>query len=124
LRRRGIDARLPEQVVDVTADCVVDCTGHPDGFATARALLRPRGQLVLKSTYHAKVRTDLTGLVVDEITLVGSRCGPFAPALRLLQRGLIGVASLVDSIYDLDQGLEAFERAKARGALKVLVSME
>jgi len=124
LRRRGIDARLADQVAGLKADCVVECTGRPEGFAAARALLRPRGRLVLKSTYHGEVTADLTGLVVDEIALVGSRCGPFAPALRLLQRDLVDVASMIDSVYTLDQGLAAFERAKARGALKVLVSAE
>lgn len=121
LRRRGIEARLAEQTQSLVADCVVECTGRPEGFAAARALLRPRGRLILKSTYHGQVSADLADLVVDEIVLLGSRCGPFAPALRLLQRGLIDVASLVDSVYHLDQGLAAFQRATARDALKVLV---
>ena len=128
LRRRGIDARLADQATairaDCGADCVVECTGRAEGFATARALLRPRGRLVLKSTYHGQVTADLAALVVDEIALIGSRCGPFAPALRLLRRGLVDVASMIDRVYPLDQGLAAFERAKAPGALKVLVSAE
>ena len=124
LRRRGLDARLADSPLAGQADVVVDCTGHADGFATARALVRPRGRLVLKSTYHGQTVTDLTGLVVDEITLLGSRCGPFAPALRLLQRRLVDVASLVEAIYPLEEGVAAFERASQKGARKVLVRVE
>ena len=124
LRRRGIDARLPEEIAGAQADCVVECTGRAEGFAQARAWVRPRGRLVLKSTYHGDVQADLTSLVVDEITLVGSRCGPLGPALRLLERELVDVASLVDSVYEMDEGLAAFERAATKGALKVLVTMD
>ncbi len=103
------------------ADVVVDCTGHPDGFALARRLVRPRGALILKSTFHGNNRINLSALVVDEVSLIGSRCGPFAPALRLLAQGLIETAPLIDATYSLDDGLAAFERAASRGALKVLV---
>ena len=124
LRRRGIAVRLADDLSALgEADIVVECTGNPDGFAAARRLLRPRGTLVLKSTYHGLASVDLTGLVVDEITLVGSRCGPFAPALRLLASGLVEVEPLIDAVYPLDEGLAAFERAATRGTLKVLLSV-
>ncbi|HOG48507.1 MAG TPA: alcohol dehydrogenase catalytic domain-containing protein [Anaerolineae bacterium] len=124
LRRRGVAACLEGDVpsaLERACDVVVDCTGKAEGFALARRLVRPRGRLVLKSTFHGKNEVDLTGAVVDEVALLGSRCGPFAPALRLLERGLVDVESLVDSEYVLDDGLRAFERAATRGALKVLV---
>lgn len=121
LQRLGIETRLAAEAADLRADCVVDCTGHPEGFALARSMLRPRGRLILKSTYHGRIEADLTGLVVDEITLVGSRCGPFAPALRLLQRRLVDVTGLIDSLFRLEDGLTAFARAGTPGALKVLV---
>jgi len=121
LQRLGIETRLAAEAADLRADCVVDCTGHPEGFALARSMLRPRGRLMLKSTYHGRIEADLTGLVVDEITLVGSRCGPFAPALRLLQRRLVDVTGLIDSLFRLEDGLTAFARAGTPGALKVLV---
>jgi len=70
-------------------DVVVEATGTPGGFATARRLVRPRGTIVLKSTYHGAVDANLTLVVVDEVTLVGSRCGPFEPALRLLAQNLV-----------------------------------
>ena len=121
LARRGIPTALEAEAEGLAADVVVECTGRPEGFAAARRILRPRGTLVLKSTYHGYVEADLTGLVVDEITLVGSRCGPFPPALRLLQRGLVDVRSLISAVYPLAQGVEAFARAAEPGVLKVLL---
>lgn len=121
LARRGIPTALESEAEGLTADVVVECTGRPEGFAAARRILRPRGTLILKSTYHGQVEADLTGLVVDEITLVGSRCGPFPPALRLLQRGLVDVRALVSATYPLAQGVEAFARAAEPGVLKVLL---
>jgi len=137
LQRRGIATMLasqpPAELADVAchpvrpgpgvADVVVDCTGHPDGFALARGLLRPRGTLVLKSTFASQQGAELTPLVVSETTLVGSRCGPFAPALRLLRRDLVDVRSLIAATYPIDDGLAAFRRAQAKGTLKVLVRM-
>ncbi len=79
---------------------------------------------MLKSTYHGLTSVDLSSLVVDEISVVGSRCGPFAPALRLLAAGLVDVEPFVDAVYSLDEGLAAFERAATRGTLKVLLSMD
>ncbi|MGB9776304.1 MAG: MDR/zinc-dependent alcohol dehydrogenase-like family protein [Anaerolineae bacterium] len=124
LARRGIPTALESEAEGLEADVVVECTGRPEGFAAARRILRPRGTLVLKSTYHGRGEADLTGLVVDEITLVGSRCGPFPPALRLLERGLVDVRSLVSATYPLTQGVEAFARAAEPGVLKVLLRME
>ena len=125
LRRRGIAVRLAGETLSAgQADIVVECTGSSGGFAAARYLLRPRGTLVLKSTYHGLTSVDLSSLVVDEIAVVGSRCGPFAPALRLLAAGLVDVEPFVDAVYSLDEGLAAFERAATRGTLKVLLSME
>ena len=123
LWRRGIDARLADELPTEKADVVVDCTGHPSGFAAARGLVKPRGTLVLKSTFHGDMEVNLSMLVVDEITLIGSRCGPFAPALRLLERGLVDVESLISATYLLDEGLAAFERAQDKGILKVLLTL-
>jgi len=125
LRRRHIAVRSADDRFALgEADIVVECTGGPAGFTAARRLLRPRSTLVLKSTYYGLASVDLTGLVVDEITLVGSRCGPFAPALRLLAAGLVDVEPLIDDVYPLDGGLVGFERAATRGTLKVLLSMD
>jgi threonine dehydrogenase-like Zn-dependent dehydrogenase len=121
LAARGIATQLGSEGVEPGADLVVECTGQAGGFATARRLVRPRGTLVLKSTYHGLVEADLSSLAVDEIQIVGSRCGPFVPALRLLARGLVDVRPFVEAEYPLDEALAAFEHASRRGARKVLL---
>ena len=121
LTARGIVTQLGSEGLEPGADLVVECTGQAGGFAAARRLVRPRGTLVLKSTYMGLVEADLSSLVVDEIRIVGSRCGPFAPALRLLARGLVDVRSLIEAEYSLDDALAAFEHAGRRCARKVLV---
>lgn len=122
LKRRGIRTYGTDEHLTPGADVVVEATGHAEGFALARSLLRPRGTLVLKSTFHGSAEVDLSALVVDEITVLGSRCGPFAPALRILEQGLVDVASLIERIYPLDEGVAAFEHAARPGALKILLS--
>jgi len=123
LARRGIPTALDDAPVEPGVDLVVEATGHPEGYAAARRLVRPRGAIVLKSTYHGSLEANLTMVVVDEVTLVGSRCGPFAPALRLLERGLVDVVPLIQARYPLDQALAAFEHAARPGTLKILVEM-
>lgn len=123
LARRGIRVAASPDEVDRGADVVVEATGTPQGFATARQLVRPRGTIVLKSTYHGALNVNLTMVVVDEVQLIGSRCGPFAPAIRLLEQRLVDVDSLIQARYPLDRGLAAFERAATKGTLKVLLEM-
>jgi threonine dehydrogenase-like Zn-dependent dehydrogenase len=119
----GVQVRLADESLPVhEADVVVECTGSPRGFESARRLLRPRGALVLKSTYHGALSVDMSGLVVDEITLVGSRCGPFAPALRLLASGLVDPRALISETFALGQAGPAFARAASPGVLKVLLA--
>lgn len=104
------------------ADVVVEATGSPQGFTQASQLVRPGGTLVLKSTFAAPLSDfDLSRLVVDEITLVGSRCGPFAPALRLLSSGLVKIDPMIHGCYALDQGVAALEHASRKGVLKILI---
>ena len=124
LARRGIQTLDAEGLSPAAWDLVVECTGHPEGFAAARRALRPRGTLVLKSTYAGALTLDASALVVDEVTLVGSRCGPFAPALRLLAERRVEVEPLVDARYPLRQGLEAFAHAARPGVLKVLLDAQ
>jgi threonine dehydrogenase-like Zn-dependent dehydrogenase len=122
LEQRGIRTQLAGEEIEPGADVVVEATGSAEGFATARSLVRPRGMLVLKSTFHGDVTLNLSMLVVDEITLLGSRCGPFPAALRLLEQRLVEVEPMIHATYPLDQGLAAFEQAAAPGVLKVLLS--
>jgi len=122
LERRGIRTQLTGKDIEPEADVVVEATGSAEGFATACSLVRPRGTLVLKSTFHGDVALNLSMLVVDEVTLLGSRCGPFPAALRLLEQRLVEVEPLIHATYPLEQGLAAFEQAAAAGVLKVLLS--
>ena len=92
-------------------DLVVDATGQPAGLAIARSLARPRGTIVLKSTFHGETSVAFAPLVVDEITLVGSRCGPFPAALDRLAAHRIDARPLVDDVFGLDRFAEAFEAA-------------
>ena len=121
LAARGIATTTADRLEPRAADLVVECTGHPDGLELARRAVRPRGTIVLKSTYHGKAEVDLARFVVDEITLVGSRCGPFAPALALLASGRVDPRPLVEARYPLAEAVAAFEHAARLGALKVLV---
>jgi alcohol dehydrogenase len=94
-------------------DLVVDATGQPEGLPVAKRLVRPRGTIVLKSTFHGEARVALAPIVVDEITLVGSRCGPFGAALDLLANRRIDARPLIDAVYPLDRVVDAFEAAAA-----------
>ncbi|HEY9691152.1 MAG TPA: alcohol dehydrogenase catalytic domain-containing protein [Oculatellaceae cyanobacterium] len=123
LAQRGIKTNFVEAVTERTFDLSVECTGNPDGFAIARRALRPRGILVLKSTYSGQLTFDASSLVVDEITLIGSRCGSFPPALDLLATGQVDVEPLIQARYSLGEGLAAFDHAQKRGVLKVLLQM-
>ncbi|MCP4200853.1 MAG: alcohol dehydrogenase catalytic domain-containing protein [bacterium] len=123
LEGRGIEVIGPEDVAAGSFDVAVECTGNSAGFEMARRALRPRGTLVMKSTYAGKLAIDVSSLVVDEITLIGSRCGPFAPALELLAAGRVDVESLIEQRFPLADGLTAFERAAQPGVLKVLLDI-
>ena len=102
-------------------DLVVEATGSADGLVLAMAATRPRGTLVLKSTVAATAALTLAPLVVDEITVVGSRCGPFAPALSALAAGSVDVRSLIAARHSLRDGVEAMRHAAEPGVLKVLI---
>src|SRR5262249_3384837 len=116
--RLGLDTRAPEP----DADLVVDATGSAGGLAAALALVRPRGTVVLKTTIAAEHRVDLARAVVNEVTVLGSRCGPFAPALAALAAGAVPVTPLIEAVHSLAEGIEAFTRAGRPGALKVLIA--
>ncbi len=122
LARRGARTCLADAPVDGPFDVVVEATGSPEGFARARALVRPRGTLVLKSTFFGATSVEMAPLVIDEITLVGSRCGPFAPAIRALDAGRIDPSPLIEETFALRDGVAALARAAERGVGKVLLA--
>lgn len=102
-------------------DVAVEATGSPSGFEIAASAVRPRGTLVLKSTYRGTLTLDLAPFVVDEITVVGSRCGPFDRALRALAAGEVDPSPLIEARVPLSDALEAMRAAAEPGAMKVLL---
>ncbi len=123
LARWGIASCDAADLEPERAQVVVDCTGKAEGFADALRLVESRGTIVLKSTYHGMPQIDMTQIAVREIKVVGSRCGPFKAALRLLERNLVDVESLIDARYSLDCAVEAVEHARSTGTLKVILQV-
>ena len=120
----GITTRAVDDVVPRhDQDVVVDCTGSAAGLELAMAMVRPRGTIVLKSTVAAGGAVNLAPLVIDEVTVLGSRCGPFADALAGLAERRVDVTSLIHRRFKLDQGVEAMRVAGTPGVLKVLIAM-
>ncbi len=123
LKMRGIPTTTDPESIHGMFDVVVDCTGQASGFELARKLVRPRGTLVLKSTFHGAQEMPFAPIVIDEISIVGSRCGPFEPALRLFEKNLVDVDSMISAELPIVRGLEAFELAATPGMLKVQIKM-
>jgi threonine dehydrogenase-like Zn-dependent dehydrogenase len=123
LGARGIYSITQEEIQPRQWDIVVDATGSPDGISLARKAVRPRGTLVMKSTYKGNININLSSIVVDEITVVGSRCGPFEPALRLLEKRVVDPTVLISAQYKLRDALKAFEHAAQPGVLKVQIEL-
>lgn len=103
-------------------DVAVEATGSSDGFNLARNAIRPRGTLVLKSTYKGDMTVNFSSIVVDEITMIGSRCGPFAPALRLMEKREVDPTVLIADEYKLKDAVKAMEKAGQAGVLKILIA--
>lgn len=120
-REAGVDARPAQKLPTAAYDFVVDATGSGDALRQAVAMTRPRGTVILKSTIHGLTKMDAAPVIVNEITLIGSRCGRFEPALRLLQQGKVRVGDLISEILPLGRAPLAFRRAATRGVLKVLL---
>jgi len=123
--KKGIQVRSVEECVPKAEhDLVVECTGEAAGLNLACRLVRPRGTIVLKSTYAADSRLNLSPVVVNEITLLGSRCGPFAEAINALARRQIDVLSMITKQFPLSRGVEAFAAAAEPQHIKVLLKAE
>jgi threonine dehydrogenase-like Zn-dependent dehydrogenase len=121
LAARAIRVITEEEIQPWRWDVVVEATGSPAGFSLARQAVRPRGTLVLKSTYKGGLNVNFSAIVVDEINIIGSRCGPFEPALRLMESRQVDPTVLIADEFKLHDALKAFERAAEPGVLKVLV---
>jgi threonine dehydrogenase-like Zn-dependent dehydrogenase len=114
---------LADRPADRSADIVVDCTGSSTGLPTALTLVRPRGTIVLKTTVAGDQTMAWAPVVIDEVTIVGSRCGPFDRALTALAAGTVSVLPLISNRFDLSRGVEALEYASTQPVLKVLVDV-
>ncbi|MCS7011123.1 MAG: alcohol dehydrogenase catalytic domain-containing protein [Anaerolineales bacterium] len=123
LHRRGIRLIAEDEILPRRWDVVVEATGSPSGFDLARRALRPRGTLVLKSTYRGEMTLAWSPFVVDEITIIGSRCGPFEPALRLLEQKEVDPTPLLEKRLPLSQALEAYQAAQQPGTLKIVLEV-
>src|ERR1700690_3020879 len=122
VEKSGVTTELvPKNLPERAYRWVVDATGSAEGLRAAVTMCEPRGTIILKSTVHGLVTIDTSPVVVNEITLVGSRCGPFERAIRLLASGKVNVADLISEEFTLDRAPEAFARAATKGVLKVLL---
>ena len=122
--KQGVQGLLLDDVttnLNKTFDVIIEASGSESGFAAALDLVKPRGKIVLKSTFKGKPVWESWRVVVDEITIVGSRCGRMAPALKLLQNGQVRVDDLIDEEFSLANGVKAMECAGQKGALKILL---
>lgn len=123
-KKAGVKTQLlqdfkPEKIYDV----VVEATGTASGFETSMALTKPRGTLVLKSTVASGKELNLAPIVIDEITVLGSRCGQFPPALRLLKNNRIDFTPFITAIYPIDEAIKAFDKNLEKDSLKVLLKI-
>lgn len=121
-KEQGVNTQLLQDFqIEKKYDIVVEATGSASGFETSMALTKPRGVLVLKSTVASGKELNLAPIVIDEITVLGSRCGQFPPALRLLENKRIDFTPFISKIYSIDDALEAFEANKSKETLKILI---
>ncbi|HRK35031.1 MAG TPA: alcohol dehydrogenase catalytic domain-containing protein [Candidatus Hydrogenedentes bacterium] len=121
LSELGIHTGMHDDTFEANADIVVEATGSPEGLQRALSLVRPEGTVILKTTVAGETALDLSVPVINEVTVVGSRCGPFAPALEALALGTAEVRPMIEAVYSFENVLAALEHAQRPGAMKVLV---
>ncbi len=117
----GINTGLSLEFKERDFDIVIDCTGSPAGIRTALQIVKPRGRIVLKTTVANKILIDMNQFVINEINLIGSRCGPFRPAIKAIRSRQIDLYPLISYIYPIEEGLKAFQHASSKNALKVIL---
>lgn len=123
-RDLGIVVGDEQLITDNDFDCVIECSGQASGFELALKAIKPKGTIVLKSTFKDKTTYDFSKLVVDEITLLGSRCGSFGSALRLLAKQKLNLNSLVEKEYPLSQAEDAIKHAHCQGTMKIMLNCQ
>lgn len=122
-KAQGVKTELLENFIPRKFDVVIEATGSASGFEMSMSLTKPRGVLVLKSTVASGKELNLAPIVIDEITVLGSRCGQFGPALRLLENKRIDFTPFITKTYSIDDALEAFEANKSKESLKILIKI-
>lgn len=124
LEKKGIKTELISTFSDKREfDIVVDCTGSISGIETAIMVVKPGGRVIIKTTIADRGLIDLNGVVINEISLIGSRCGPFPQAIKAIETGKIDVHPLISKIFPLEDGIKAFQYASRKGALKVILKI-
>lgn len=121
LNEKGINTCLYQDFKEKGFDIVIDCTGSPSGIKSALDIVKPMGKIVMKTTISGDRSIDLNRVVIDEITIIGSRCGPFPDAIKALEDRMVNVTPLVSNIFSLDDGLSAFQYAQRKDFLKVIL---
>jgi alcohol dehydrogenase len=122
-KNQGVKVKLLNNLsVEKIYDVVVEATGSVSGFELAQNLVKPRGTIVLKSTLASEKPLNLAPIVIDEIKIIGSRCGPFKPTLKVLEQKLIDVTPLISGEFNFNEAQRAFELSKTTGILKVLIN--
>lgn len=119
----GIRTKMFTSFKEKDFDIVVECTGSLSGIKTAMEVVRPRGKIILKTTVAKKGVIDLNSLVVNEITLIGSRCGPFAPAIKAIASRNLDIYPLISREFNIEDGIKAFEYASGKDVLKVILKI-
>lgn len=119
--RAGVSVEVPRKLPERAWPIVVDATGSSDGLRTAISMCEPRGTVIMKSTVHGLVAIDTAPAIVNEVTLVGSRCGRFEPAIKMLKSSKVRVDEMIADEFPLDRAPEAFAAAAKKGTLKVLL---
>ncbi len=122
LQKKGIQTTCDIQEWDRKFDVVIEATGNPKGIAQALCYAKSKGKIVAKSTFHGMAKIDLSAIVVNEVQLIGSRCGSFATALQFLEKESICLEDMVDADFSLEDAWRAFERAKNPEVIKVLLT--
>jgi alcohol dehydrogenase len=122
--KKGIMSKSVDELVPrADRDLVVECSGSPQGLEVALQLARPRGTIVLKSTYGQSAAINLAPAVIGEVSVIGSRCGPFAEAIRALARKQIDVSSMISRTFRIGRGPEALQAAEDPQNIKVLIEV-
>jgi threonine dehydrogenase-like Zn-dependent dehydrogenase len=122
LREKGIQTTCDTQEWDRKFDVVIEATGDPMGIAQALRYVKSKGKIIAKSTFHGEAKIDLSAIVVNEVQLIGSRCGSFATALQFLNKESVCLEAMVDADFPLEEARRAFERAKNPEVIKALLT--